>query len=72
MTIDAGSLMEAAKAVDKLKTKQWSLYYFQYSDKKLSYRMFDNYKDASWFAHNEGDHLIKWGPVRETTPNKSL
>jgi hypothetical protein len=71
MTIDAGSLMEAAKQVDRVLQKK-TLYYFRYSDGKITQRLFDSHKDASWFAHNEGDHLIEWGRINETTTDKSL
>ena len=35
------------------------LYRFHYSDKKSVLRTFNNKQEMEWFAHNEGDHLIK-------------
>ena len=35
-------------------------YKFTYSDKTTRVRYFNTEKEASWFAYNEGDHLIKY------------
>jgi hypothetical protein len=40
-------------------------YYFRYSDGMIFEKEFESYHEASWFAFNEGDHLMDWGPVKE-------
>ena len=37
------------------------IYYFQYSDGTRKEHYFSTERAASWFAYNEGDHLIRWG-----------
>ena len=36
------------------------LFEFHYSDGQISRREFDSEKEAQWFAHNEGDHLLEY------------
>lgn len=38
-------------------------YYFRYSDGNITFLNFDDEHEASWHAHNEGDHLMQWGEV---------
>ena len=33
---------------------------FLYTNKTTQELEFDNWKDAAWYAHNEGDHIIDW------------
>ena len=38
-------------------------YYFRYSDDNITILNFDDEHEASWYAHNEGDHLMEWGEL---------
>jgi hypothetical protein len=42
-------------------------YFFRYSDGKTLHKDFSSLREASWFAHNEGDHLMDWGPVKKVS-----
>ena len=36
----------------------------KYSDGKERVKTFDNWDDALWYIHNEGDHLIYYEEVK--------
>lgn len=46
-------------------------YKFTYSNNTTQEKFFDSHKDADWFAHNEGDHLLeyKWVNQEQVTPD---
>jgi hypothetical protein len=37
---------------------------FHYSDGLVTRREFESEKEAQWFAHNEGDHLLEYFIVK--------
>jgi hypothetical protein len=37
---------------------------FYYSDGSIVRREFESEKEAQWFAHNEGDHLLEYFLVK--------
>lgn len=39
------------------------LYKFEYTNKAVIYLWFKSQVEASWFAHNEGDHLLDYSLV---------
>lgn len=40
-------------------------YVFFYDDEKVVSKDFSSWKEAVWYAHNEGDHLRKWGTLAD-------
>ncbi len=44
-------------------------YKFTYSDGLIKFYNFRTKKEASWFAYNEGDHLIKYELILDKNNN---